>query len=272
MFRKNIFRDKAMKRLSTPDEFDDPVKLISIKAWILFLLLFAASSAVIVWLFFSRVNRELNCTGLIIKENKIAETRALSAGLIERIFVKRGDEVKKGETLISIMPAAGEKNISITAPAGGRIFEVNIQEGNFVNVGDKLVSIEKADSAGKVDDFEVTAFISVKNIHTVKINAPVFIAPMNVDVKEYGYLMGKVTGIANYPVSQERKNLLAKENPQLASLLREEIYEAAITPLRENGKLKWSSAKGAGINSVSGTSCDIKIIIDEKNISGFVFK
>lgn len=272
MFGKNLFRDKAMERLSSPDEFDDPVKIISVRAWILFLLLFVASSALIIWIFFSRINREINCAGLILKENKIAEVHTLSAGLIEKVFVKRGSGVKKGDALLTVVLAQGKEKTVVSSPAGGSVFELNVSEGNFVNTGEKLLSIEKEDTAGSSENFEVTAFVSGKNIHSVKIDNPVFIAPKNIDIKEYGYLIGKVKSIANYPVSQERKNQLIKENPLMAAFLQDEIFEAAITPLRENGKLKWSSERGNEIKSVNGSNCNLKIIVSGKNISGYVFK
>lgn len=272
MFSKNIFRNKAMERLTAPDEFDEPVKIISIKSWLFFLLFLGVSFAIVVWIFFSRINQEIDCKGIIIKENKIIEVHTLTAGLIDKIFVKSGSNVKKGEALLNFISASSKEKLPVTSPTDGSLFEMNVSEGNFSNLGDKLFSIEKRDTSGAPGDFEVTGFVPGKIVSLIKKGSSVLIAPKNIDIKEYGYLLGVVKKIANYPVSQERKNLLVKENPSMTEFLQDEFFEVIITPQLENNQLKWSSKKGSGIKSVNSTTCDLKIIVNQENISGFMFK
>jgi biotin carboxyl carrier protein len=62
------------------------------------------------------------------------------AGSIWKILVKVGDEVKEEQEVIILESMKME--IPIEAGTSGKILEININEGDFVNEGDVLMTIE----------------------------------------------------------------------------------------------------------------------------------
>jgi hypothetical protein len=295
MFNRKIFRDKSLERLSSPEELDIPLKILNIKSWLLFMLLFAVMASVFLWVGFSNVNQEIECRGIIVKEDHLTEVLALRAGFVDKVLISQEDSVKKGDVLFNLVSADDkqkimeiENNISegdkreqvnieeilkksaVWSPVNGVLFELSVSDGYFVNIGDKLLTLESEISPGTHDEFEVIGFVPGRMINTINEGTSVLIAPKNIDIKEYGYLMGIIKRIAGYPVSQERIEMLTKRNPGILEDIQEKIFEVTIIPDKINGQLKWSSDKSPGIRFINGTSCDLKIVSSSRNLFSYI--
>jgi biotin carboxyl carrier protein len=61
-------------------------------------------------------------------------------GKVIKINVKKGDEIRKGQTLL-IVEAMKMEN-SITAPADGIVEEIGVKVGEMVNSSTSLVSLK----------------------------------------------------------------------------------------------------------------------------------
>lgn len=288
MFNKKLFRDKAMERFTKPEETDGAVQIITIKSWILLLLFILISFTLFFWLGFSNISRETECRGLILKQGSVITIPALREGFIKNLSILPGDPVKKGDFLSALLTAdelaamnansSGSTNPNtnsgIYSPAGGTVFEINVSEGDYVKIGDKILSVEALGGEGKDDSLKnkltITGFLSAKQVNSVKTGNKVLISPHNIDAKEFGYLTGTLTKIANYPVSQERKKLLIRENQVLSDIAKDDYFEVLITPVFENGKPKWTTEKGSSIDFIRTTYCNLKIITESKNILSFI--
>jgi multidrug efflux pump subunit AcrA (membrane-fusion protein) len=296
MFDKKIFRDKALERLSSPEEFDTPLRILNIKAWLLLLLLLAIMASVFLWAGFSNMNQEINCKGMILKEENLTDVLAIRTGFVENIMVNSADSVMKGELLFHLYSAGDKEKITglenaftaagvfnkfqipeeirtrseIRSPITGSVFEISITNGSFVNIGDRLMKIEHKIAKGKAEELEVIGFIPGSMISIIEEDFPVMISPANVDVKDYGYLIGRVKRIAAYPVSEERVEMLTRRNPGLQPAANEKIYEVVVIPERSGSGLKWSSNKNPDIRLTNGTLCELKIISRSKDLFSFI--
>jgi biotin carboxyl carrier protein len=72
--------------------------------------------------------------------NKIREIKAPMPGLVLKIFVKEGEELKKGDNLL-ILEAMKMENM-IKAPADIKIKKIQIKEGDKVEKNQILLSLE----------------------------------------------------------------------------------------------------------------------------------
>ncbi|SES63959.1 crotonobetaine/carnitine-CoA ligase [Salinibacillus kushneri] len=75
-----------------------------------------------------------------IREEKDLEIKASMAGSVWKVLVGAGDEIKDEQDLVILESMKME--IPIAAETSGKISKVNIQEGEFVNEGDVLLTIE----------------------------------------------------------------------------------------------------------------------------------
>ena len=68
------------------------------------------------------------------------EVYASMAGTVFNILVSAGDEISEGQTII--MLESMKMEIPIDAEASGKVAEVKVNIGDFVNEGDILVTFE----------------------------------------------------------------------------------------------------------------------------------
>ncbi len=68
------------------------------------LVIFLVLGILVVWAAFTNVDQVATATGEIIPLDKIAPVQHIEGGIVFRVFVKDGDEVKKGEPLFELNP------------------------------------------------------------------------------------------------------------------------------------------------------------------------
>ncbi|WP_066174805.1 acetyl-CoA carboxylase biotin carboxyl carrier protein subunit [Bacillus marinisedimentorum] len=68
------------------------------------------------------------------------EVKASMAGNVWKLLVKQGDTVEEGQDVVILESMKME--IPIAAETGGTVAEVKINEGDFVNEEDVLVTLE----------------------------------------------------------------------------------------------------------------------------------
>ena len=74
------------------------------------------------------------------RNSVIKEVKSPMTGKIVGVFVKPGNEVKRGQLLV-VLEAMKMEN-QIKSHANGRIKEANVSEGQSVNAGELLISFE----------------------------------------------------------------------------------------------------------------------------------
>lgn len=70
----------------------------------------------------------------------MSELRASMAGSVWKILVKQGDTVTEGQDVVILESMKME--IPIAAESNGTVSSVNVNENDFVNEGDVLVTVE----------------------------------------------------------------------------------------------------------------------------------
>ena len=75
-----------------------------------------------------------------VSSGSINEVTAPMAGTVVKIFVKAGDTVDSGDSLL-ILEAMKMEN-DVVAARQGKIVSVNVEEGRIINAGDVLITME----------------------------------------------------------------------------------------------------------------------------------
>ncbi len=204
--------------------------------------------------------------------NTLEETVASSNNQLKSLEVKKVDneksqsneiftldsQIKEENDNLNSLLKKYEDSSRIISPYTGKIVQTAAVIGKTVNQGEAVAILEL--SGNNIKDLEVIAYIPVNEGKLVKTGMDIRISPTIVKKEEYGFMLGKVTEVSEYPVTSSRlTEVLA--NDQVVSTITKmgAVIEVKADLIYDNNTVsgfKWSTEKGPPLKILSGTFCD----------------
>ena len=154
----------------------------------------------------------------------------------------------------------------VTSPYTGRVLELIVEQGSMVDRGQPILTV---DLTGKAV-MGLEAILYIPSVHGKKIRPgmEVQIAPSTVKKEEFGYLLGTVTYVSDFPVTPQGMRRVLK-NEQLVSRLSgdDAPYEIHVDLLPDPDNLstyRWTSAEGPPIRIQSGTMSSAGVVVERR--------
>ena len=199
---------------------------------------------------------QLDVQALRVRNDKEAERQANLA----KLFQARRDL----ERLENELRTTSE----VTSPYTGRVLEIMTEQGSIVERGNPILTIDLTGKA--VKNLEAVVFIPSVHGKKVKPGMEIQISPSTVRKEEYGYLLGRVTYVSDFPVTPQGMQRVLK-NEQLVSALsgKDAPYEVHADLLpdsdpRSVSSYRWSSSGGPPIRLQSGTLAGASIVVERR--------
>ena len=154
---------------------------------------------------------------------------------------------------------------NVISPYQGRVLEIKANEGKILSEGSPIFNMERSGNA--IKDLEVVIFVSAMDGKKVKPGMDVLIAPSTVKREEFGYMVGKITSVSEYPATnQGMMRILQNEElvRQLSSGTATIQISADLIPMPMDvspSGYKWTSGGGPPIKVQSGTIGDASITV-----------
>ncbi len=105
MVDKMEIKEQDLKKMELGDKYDDKLATYNTVSWKDYALLYAILIIVfsfLIWANFATVDEVTRGVGKVVPSSKIQLVQNLEGGIIEKILVKQGDSVKKGQKLVNI--------------------------------------------------------------------------------------------------------------------------------------------------------------------------
>lgn len=294
----NLFRKSSLERISSPERLNEYIKITHPGVWSVLLGCLALLIAVGFWGFYGSIPDSVKTEGIMFPQNGVTAVIPVSGGRISDMRVKVGDFVEAGQILavipqgdvirqINEQKANGqidEKRISalvsdyesrslIVAPVSGIVLSAKAVN-ETVSSTEAVASIVKQEKYA--NDKQVICYIPASTAKKLKEGMEVQVSPDFAPREGYGYMLGHITNIGTYPVS-EADVLSAVGSRQYAQGL---LPQGSCVEVRVNltvdpgsrNKIKWSNKKGEGIPLSIGTNCDMLIVVNNYRPYELVFK
>lgn len=204
--------------------------------------------------------RDLLKDGLITRQSLLTTQQQLeqNAAALKELGLRKVDielELAQIERNLDSIKVRLKLSTDVISPYSGRVLEVKLDENSIVQAGSSILNMELAGDS--IKDLEVIVFVSSLDGKKVKPGMDIFISPSTIKREEYGYMVGKVTAVAEFPsTSQGMMRIL--QNQQLVQQL-----SAGAAPIQINADLtpdagatsgyKWTSPGGPPVLIQSGT-------------------
>lgn len=99
---KQVFREKALERLSSPDNIQELVQVTSTRSWLALIALGGLVFALLLWSFLGELPKTVSGKGILIQSGGIADITAIGSGIVEQILVREGESVSKNDTIATV--------------------------------------------------------------------------------------------------------------------------------------------------------------------------
>ncbi|MFP4661664.1 MAG: NHLP bacteriocin system secretion protein [Halanaerobiales bacterium] len=233
---KNIFRKRALERLRSPEQLDQLIRITSARSWLVALALALLLTSFIIWGFIGTIPTTINGQGILLKSGGIRNIVHLYEGKITDISVKPGDTVQEGdsiaiieqyrliEEILKLKDQLSQENdkivineleekisqlqdehayrATVTSPFSGRVVEVKKNIGDILYSDQTVASIELSGDA--IKDLEGIIYVSPYDGKKIIPGMDVKISPSFVKKEEYGYILGKVISVSEFPATEQQ--------------------------------------------------------------------
>ncbi|MEL1134036.1 NHLP bacteriocin system secretion protein [Desulfitobacterium sp. THU1] len=300
MMRQGLFRDVSLTRLSSPEQLDQRIQVTSPKAWLALLAIGLILISGVAWGLLGSIPTKIQGQGILLNNGGVFSLQHHVSGRISDIRVKVGQEIRQGDVVARIEQpelisqinellsnqAAMENNgqgedpayaeiatriqqlrselvyrTQIVSEIDGRILEINMTKGSIIKPGDTLATLEQYGDTVKL---EAVVYVPAEQGGLLRPGMECQISPTTVNKEEYGYLLGRVNTVAEYPATaQSMLQTLGNEN--LVALLAGQgaplLVKIDLVPdsATESG-YRWSSPTGPPMSFQSGTIITSEII------------
>lgn len=193
----------------------------------------------------------------IITYSEKLQQAQLTVQLLEEQFATT-KAIKILDTEGKIKKLQEELNLASTVATqvDGRVLELKVNKGDIVQPGTRLFSVEREGGTIKL---EVVMYVPAEEGKKILPGMEAMISPSTVKKEEYGYILGRVVSVSEYPATSQgmlhtlgNEGLVSKLAGQGAAL--ELHIDVTLDDSTESG-FKWSSPKGPPVKINSGTLC-----------------
>lgn len=97
--KRNIFREKSLERLSSPEQLDQLMQVIKPKSWLPLASLGIVVTAALVWSVYGRIPVTIEGRGVLVYPRRVVQVESEGAGQLMSLLVSVGDVVEAGQVI-----------------------------------------------------------------------------------------------------------------------------------------------------------------------------
>jgi len=187
---------------------------------------------------------------------------------------QRQKEIKDTEATIARLTEQLSRNQRITSDHDGQVIEVLAQPGQRLETGMPLVMMAAQDSNTPLTS---VAFLPVSEGKKISVGMAIQATPTTVKREEYGGILGTVTEVSSFPVTQAGAARLVGHPDILPGIMGQGPHIAVFAALEPDpsannpSQLRWSaSPQGPNQPMTSGMTTTVRITVDQRRPISYV--
>ena len=258
----DLFNTEALQALDDKSELTEMPQVASPALWLILTSLLMICAIALFWCIFGKLNYTVNATGVVFP---FAEARPISVpfeGTVHHVIATNGQKLAAGDPIASVRSQLA--TTTLTSPENGVVLTSKPAETKFV-AREPVVWI--LPQKLQLHEREVLAYVPFAHLRKVKIGAKVQVTPADLEREKWGYAVGTVTSIEQYPTDRQAVAQRLKL-AELAAIIPAEqpVYEVRIVLDRGADGLIWSRKKSQNMAVTTGMPCNVQIIWSQKYV------
>ena len=235
-----LYREKALEKLSSPEQLDQLITVVNPRSWIALLAVSIIVFVFIFWLLFGSVPITIDGDGIITDPMSVNNIVAEESGLIKNLQVNYNDLLEKDQEIAALVHPKSIKRREIRnnllildtlmkkhqspeiveqlEDIKEEVKRMQADEGSFTiksPMTGRLVSlwvsnndfVRIGDALGVIEsetkDLKVLIYMPISQGQQIQAGMKVEISPDIVNKEDYGFILGEVTRINKFPETKE---------------------------------------------------------------------
>ncbi len=271
-----LFRKVALERLSSPEQLDQLMRVISPLGWLALIPLLGLILIAVLWGWFGSVATTVAGKCILISPAGLADVTSPAAGRITEALVRVGDTVKVNQIVARVaQPELAdriEKMTAVLSPYEGRIVDLKTGIGSLVTAGSSLMTIERVSSEAGAG-LQAAIYVPAAEGGKVRARMTAQVTPSTVKREKDGFMFGEVTYVSDYPATAQSMMLLLQNETLVRELMgNSPVTEirAALVPANNSSGYRWTSPAGSPVAVKSGTLCTAEIVLEQQRPASLV--
>lgn len=267
-----------------------PVNITTGISWLVILTILILVAGGVYWGFFGSIDITLKTEGVLVSSGGFTYIYSSGEGMVYDLAVEIGDRIKKGDVIArlnktelvnQIVSLEDELNalsredkkarqgelddlkkllkqeMSIVASEEGIVSEAMVQKGQFVTRGQEIIKINR--TGYSVKELVAALYYKIEEGKLIHPGMECRIVPSTVSKDEYGFLLGTVVSVSEYPsTAKEIAEFTGSEEfgEMFSSNIVIEVIVDLIPSENTTSGYQWTSADGPPMKIESGTICE----------------
>lgn len=205
---------------------------------------------------------------LMRTKEQLANTEQM---ITQNQMTQSGEELRVDDLKRQLKEMEGRlgSTMELKSPYAGRVLEVTVSPGSLVGPGQRVLTLEPLTGS-----LETVLYIPAGEGKKVRPGMAVRIAPSTVKPEEYGFLLGTVKTVSDFPVTPEGLRRVLRNDKLAEELIGKSAPIEVVATLAADAKtpsgFKWSSSQGPPIQIYSGTLSKGTVVVDDKRPISYV--
>jgi HlyD family secretion protein len=186
----------------------------------------------------------------------------------------RDKEIQEVEREIAQIQQKIRGESQIISQYSGKVLELTVNQGQVVEAGTRLASIDTDNQEGKLVGM---TYFPVKDGKKVQPGMEVQITPQTIKRERFGGIVGTVTKVSSFPITTEaaasvvgNEQIITGLVPETEPVVIQIAAKLAPDPETFSG-YEWSSSSGPQLKISSGTTTSARVKVEERTPISFVF-
>jgi hypothetical protein len=254
-----MFRQRALERISSPEQLDRLVRVTSPRRWLALVALLLVVAAVVLWSVLASVPTAVTLPGFYIPQGGLRVIQAPAEGTVETLEVAIGDHVVAGEQVGKVRGPGGAST-AIRSPATGVISETDVHQQSVVTARERIALVEPVGWP-----LVVYAYVPTSIAPTLPVGTLAHVTFGAGIGATYGYTVGHVTSVSRFPTTPRRLEFILQDASLIGDIGDQgptnevviELDQSARTP----SSLVWGSGDGPPGPLPAGLPATVELIV-----------
>ncbi len=271
--KKQLFRQAALERLSSPEQLDQLMHIATPRGWLALVALSGLLVAGLVWGILGRLPVVVTAQGVLVRPGGVTRIVAMEAGQVRDVYVDLGNAVQAGQ-IVALVQGAGAASgqaatagagpsVEIASPYAGQVIAVTVSQGDYVNPGTPLLTLGPSG-----EQLELVLYVPFVEGIKIRPGMPVQIEVLTAKKEVYGFLLGSVRSVAEFPATAEGMKRILGTDELVQTFLAEgapiEIHVDLEPDANAPSGYAWSFSSGPDFKLDAGTLCVARVILSER--------